>query len=52
MKNTKKIISLEVSDELYRAIKLAAFEADKSTSALIRTIVTEQLASKFNTIKG
>ena len=42
-KDSKKIISLEVSDDLRKALKAAAFNQDKTVSALIRDILEKEL---------
>ena len=41
----KKIISLEIPEDLYKAIKQEAFNNDKSTSAEIRDLLITQLLS-------
>lgn len=40
---TKKMISLEISQELYQALRKEAFERELTVSALIRNIVEEKL---------
>lgn len=39
---TKKIISLEISDELKEILRIAAFKANKTVSALIRDTLQEK----------
>ena len=39
----KKIISLEIPDDLRRALKIEAFNQDKTVSALIRDILAKEL---------
>jgi len=44
MANTdKKIISLEISEQLRKALKIEAFNQDKTISALIRDILEKEL---------
>lgn len=42
----KKMISLEISDELREALRVEAFNRSKSVSALIRQILEESLLEK------
>jgi predicted transcriptional regulator len=42
----KKIISLEISDELKEQLRRAAFEENKSVSALIRDILIDYITNK------
>jgi len=42
-KDNKKIISLEISDDLRKALRLEAFNQDKTVSALIRDILEKEL---------
>ena len=42
----KKIISLEISDELKEQLRRAAFEENKSVSALIRDILIDYIVNK------
>jgi predicted transcriptional regulator len=42
----KKIISLEISDELKEKLRREAFEENKSVSALIRDILIDYIANK------
>ena len=39
----KKIISLEISEQLRKALKIEAFNQDKTISALIRDILEKEL---------
>lgn len=43
----KKMISLEISDELREALRVEAFNQSLSISALIRKILEENLFSHF-----
>ena len=45
-KDNKKIISLEISDDLRKALRLEAFNQDKTVSALIRDILEKELKIK------
>lgn len=42
-KTDKKMISLEISKDLYQALRREAFEQELTVSALIRNIVEEKL---------
>ena len=42
----KKIISLEIPDELKEKLRREAFEANKSVSAFIRHILIDYIANK------
>lgn len=42
----KKMISLEISDELREALRVEAFKQSVSMSALMRQILEEKLLSK------
>lgn len=42
----KKMISLEVTEELKEALRVEAFKQSMSVSALIRHILTKELLSK------
>lgn len=42
-KNSKKIISVEISEDLRKALKTEAFNRDKTVSALIRDILEKEL---------
>jgi plasmid stability protein len=42
-KDNKKIISVEISEDLRRALKVEAFNRDKTVSALIRDILEKEL---------
>ncbi|MBO5423975.1 MAG: hypothetical protein J6A25_00510 [Lachnospiraceae bacterium] len=42
----KKIISLEISDELKEKLRVEAFHQNKSVSALIRDILVDYMINK------
>ena len=42
-KDNKKIISLEISENLRKALRKAAFDKDVTVSALIRDILEKEL---------
>ena len=44
----KKMISLEISDELREALRVEAFNQSLSISALIRKVLEEQILNKDN----
>jgi hypothetical protein len=44
--NEKKIISLEISEQLRKALKIEAFNRDQTISALIRDILEKELKVK------
>lgn len=44
----KKMISLEISEELKEALRVEAFKRSKSVSALIRQLLEEALANSSN----
>lgn len=48
----KKMISLEISDELREALRIEAFKNNVNISALIRKILEEQLKDTLNEILG
>lgn len=48
----KKMISLEISDELREALRIEAFKNNVNISALIRKILEEQLRDTLNEILG
>lgn len=45
-KDSKKIISVEISESLRKALKIEAFNQDKTVSALIRDILEKELKVK------
>ena len=45
---TKKMISLEISDELREALRVEAFKRSLSVSALMRQILEEKLLRASN----
>lgn len=47
----KKMISLEISDELREALRVEAFKRNKTISAVIRELLEEQLQVKATEIK-
>lgn len=46
MRNNKKMISLEISDELREALRVEAFRSAVTVSALIRQILEDRLKVK------
>lgn len=48
----KKMISLEISDELREALRVEAFKRSLSISALIRLLLEQSLAEKSKEATG
>ena len=47
----KKMISLEISDELREALRIEAFKRNKNISALIREILEKELRTTLEEVK-
>ena len=49
---SKKMISLEISDELREALRVEAFKNNTNISSLIRKILEKELKDKIKEVKS
>lgn len=49
---TKRMISLEITEELREALRVEAFRRSLSISALIRQILEQELAKSVDSVGG